>query len=87
MRTKFVELHIPGFRAVVPSLTALPAKELLMLLNSDQDSIKQFTYATMLLRSKLSEELQSLYDQLDMEETMEFVTQWVAKSKPSGTDD
>jgi len=87
MKAKFVELHIPGFRAVVPSLTALPAKELLILLSSDESSIKQFTYTTMLLRSKLSEELQSLYDQLDMEETVEFVTQWIAKSNPSKTEE
>jgi hypothetical protein len=80
MKINFIELEASGFRAVVPSLKSLPAKEVLALMTITDDSIKQFTYATVLLRSKISEELQDQFDLMDLEETIEFVTQWIAKS-------
>jgi hypothetical protein len=82
MKTNFIELEISGFRAVVPSLKSLPAKEVLALMSITEDSMKQFTYATVLLRSKISEELLDGFDLLDLEQTIEFVTQWIAKSNP-----
>lgn len=82
MKTKFVELEIKGFRAVVPSLKALPAKEVLALMNITNDSMKQFTYATVLLRSNISEELLDKFDLMDLDDTIEFVTQWISRSNP-----
>ena len=80
MKTNFIELQGRDFRAVVPSLRALPAKELLALMSITEDSIKQVTYATFLLRKQISEDLRDQFDSMNMEETMEFVTEWIAKS-------
>lgn len=87
MKTNFIELQVPGFRAVVPSLKSLPAKEVLALMNINNDALKQFTYATVLLRSKISEDLQDGFDMMDLEETIEFVTQWVTKSNDTHEQD
>jgi hypothetical protein len=86
MKTNFIELQVPGFRAVVPNLKSLPAKEVLALMSITNDSLKQFTYATVLLRSKISEELQDGFDMMDLDETIEFVTQWIAKSNTGSED-
>lgn len=87
MKTKYVELQIEGFRAVVPSLKALPAKEVLALMSITNDAMKQFTYATVLLRSNISEELLDRFDLMDLDDTVAFVTQWIAKSTPSSEEE
>jgi hypothetical protein len=87
MKSNFIELEVPGFRAVVPNLKSLPAKEVLALMSITNDSLKQFTYATVLLRSKISEELQDGFDMMDLDETIEFVTQWIAKSNDAPKDE
>ena len=84
MKTKFVELQVEGFRAVLPSLKALPAVEVLPLLTASSDSPMQFVYVRDLLRSKVAEELVDAFDSLDLDETIKFVTQWIEKSNEGG---
>ena len=80
MKTKFVELQVEGFRAVLPSLKALPAIEILPLLSAGSDNAMQFVYVRNLLRSKVAEELVDAFDLLDLDDTIKFVTQWIEKS-------
>jgi hypothetical protein len=80
MKVKFVELEIPALRAVVPSLKALPAKKVLPLLTLNNDSARQFVFATDLLRSNIAEDLLDKFDSLDLDEAIAFVTQWIDKS-------
>lgn len=82
MKLKFLELEIAGFRAVVPSLKTLPAKEVLALMSITNNSMRQFTYATALLRSNISEELLDKFDLMDLDDTIKLVTQWISKSNP-----
>lgn len=82
MKAELVELKIESLSAVVPKLQVLPAAEVLPLLSGSSDIMDRFAYTAGLLRKYISVELVEQYESLDLEDMIEFVSQWLQKSTP-----
>lgn len=81
MKVNFVELEVDGLKALVPSLKALPAVELMPLLaGGDSDPAARFGYTMELLAKNLPNELLDDFKALDLDDMLEVVTQWISKS-------
>lgn len=81
MKVNFVELEVDGLKALVPSLKALPAVELMPLLaNGDADPAVKFGYTMELLAKNLPNELLEDFKVLDLDDMLSVITQWITKS-------
>ena len=82
MKAEFVELELNGFSAIVPNLLVLPATEILPLMAGNAETMERFTYTAALLRKYISVELVDQYESMDLQDMVDFVSQWVQKSTP-----
>ena len=80
MKINFVELELGSLKALVPSLKALPAVELMPLLVTNEDSAMRFRYVMELLAKNLPAEFLDDFVALDLDDMLNVVTQWIQKS-------
>jgi len=79
MEIDFIEIDIGGQAVLVPSMSSLPAIEIMHLSYAD-DPMKQFAGFVVLLRKKIAPEFVEQFNELNTNQMVALVSQWVERS-------
>jgi len=79
MEIDFIEIDIGGQAVLVPSMSSLPAIEIMHLSYAD-DPMKQFAAFVVLLREKIAPEFVEQFNELNTNQMVALVSQWVERS-------